>query len=328
MQHICQKLKPAPCADTENCSELQSEARKLASDMIGFGRGCISVSCIDPQIGGAESEHNDVQARKAHDPRYDDWAMALEETERVWKEPGGQSTSREVDEELETEPAGSEASASPSGKVLNRPPRAILAEARSEPVQESPATKAMLKTMQIQAPVQELGLEDLEDGTETYQGQFQEDNPSVRDGHGTLKVKKGKKQYVYDGEFLENKRHGKAVMRWGDGREYRGQFHQNDIHGEGIMRWPDGRRYVGQYENNQKHGTGIFFFKEDGRQHEGNWRNGKRHGRGVYTNTNDQTIQGVWHDDEPIESTLESVPNMTRDDQGFLMHDASLVGKH
>eukprot|EP01047_Picozoa_sp_COSAG01_P042403 COSAG01_NODE_3700_length_5780_cov_207.494631_6_plen_95_part_00 len=37
---------------------------------------------------------------------------------------------------------------------------------------------------------------------------------------------------VYDGEWLEDKRHGFGVMEWPDGRRYEGQWHNDSMIGQ------------------------------------------------------------------------------------------------
>lgn len=266
---------------------------------------CLSLSCIDPKT---DSGHEIQEIVKGE--HYEDWAKALNETVT--------HSLSHLDDSSDKDFGGK---ATPGGNVL------ALSQNHDESHEEnhSPVTKALLQNMAVQAPKQETGLEDLEEGDEIFQGQFKGETHLTKQwhGHGTLKVKKGKSSYVYDGEFEDGAKNGKGVMRWADGRMYRGSFKDDQVHGDGVMSWPDGRKYVGQYVNGLKHGTGIFYFKEDGRQHEGQWRNGKRHGKGVYTNSNDDAICGHWIDDRAVESSLEKVPKLGRSDQGLLLADVS-----
>ena len=39
----------------------------------------------------------------------------------------------------------------------------------------------------------------------------------------------------------------KNSRRWADGREYEGDWRDNKMHGKGVFTWKDGRRYVGEY---------------------------------------------------------------------------------
>eukprot|EP00746_Dinoflagellata_sp_MGD_P017318 gnl/MRDRNA2_/MRDRNA2_139726_c0_seq1.p1 gnl/MRDRNA2_/MRDRNA2_139726_c0~~gnl/MRDRNA2_/MRDRNA2_139726_c0_seq1.p1 ORF type:complete len:283 (+),score=60.81 gnl/MRDRNA2_/MRDRNA2_139726_c0_seq1:106-954(+) len=273
---------------------------------------CLTMDCMQAGTLEKMGEIDDRQGKyalgisEATTEHYEDWAHALNETVKH---------SLTMMDDVKESDLGDSPGRSPDSSVIGN----VLRIHDQSEEHHSPVTKALLTNMKVQAPAEATGLEDLTHGDEIYEGQFKDGEPNVKHGHGKLKLKKGKSEYVYDGEFEENKKTGKGVMRWGDGRVYRGTFLKDKIHGEGIMTWPDGRRYVGQYENNLKHGTGIFYFKEDGRQHQGQWRNGKRHGPGVYTNEKEEEICGHWHEDKPIEETMQKVPQLERSDQGLLM---------
>lgn len=51
-----------------------------------------------------------------------------------------------------------------------------------------------------------------------------------------------------------------------DGRKYDGQWFNNKMHGKGIFSWPDGKKYIGQYLEDKKAGYGeltwllIFYY--------------------------------------------------------------------
>lgn len=267
---------------------------------------CVNIACIDVRAckggDGLELEESIKFNGQSAANHYEDWAKALQETQQL----GTTTEGGEGGPESPSKP-------SPVGNVLR-------ITDKSDEDGSSPVTKALLKNMEIQPPKEETGLDALEEGQEIYEGQFCEQGS--RKGFGSLKVKKGKNLYAYNGEFEEGVKSGKGVMIWGDGRQFRGQFIEDKLHGEGSMTWPDGSRYIGQYENNQKHGTGIFFFKEDGRQHQGQWRNGKRHGKGVYTSQEGKSICGHWANDEAIESSLDVVPELD-----FNCHGKSMVDK-
>jgi len=47
-------------------------------------------------------------------------------------------------------------------------------------------------------------------------------------GKGTLLWPDGRK---YEGEFVNDKRTGKAIFHWGDGRMYEGDFLDGKLHG-------------------------------------------------------------------------------------------------
>lgn len=41
---------------------------------------------------------------------------------------------------------------------------------------------------------------------------------------------------------------GKGHLKWPDGREYDGQFLDDKRHGEGTFTWKDGRQYTGSWK--------------------------------------------------------------------------------
>ncbi len=41
-------------------------------------------------------------------------------------------------------------------------------------------------------------------------------------------------------------------------RRYEGDWEDDKQHGKGTEEWPDGAKYEGQYMNGKKHGKGVF----------------------------------------------------------------------
>ena len=64
------------------------------------------------------------------------------------------------------------------------------------------------------------------------------------------------------------------VFMWADGRRYEGEWKNNKMHGKGSFTWADGRIYVGEYVDDKKSGYGEFTWP-DGRCYKGDWLNGK-----------------------------------------------------
>ena len=62
---------------------------------------------------------------------------------------------------------------------------------------------------------------------------------------------------------------------WADGRKYEGEYVNDKKHGYGIYTYPDGRSYKGQWAHGKQHGQGIFITPQ-GDQRKGIWNEGKR----------------------------------------------------
>lgn len=45
---------------------------------------------------------------------------------------------------------------------------------------------------------------------------------------------------MYEGEWKNNKMHGKGIFTWRDGRRYEGEYVNDKKEGFGIFEWPDG----------------------------------------------------------------------------------------
>lgn len=114
---------------------------------------------------------------------------------------------------------------------------------------------------------------------------------------------------TYEGDFVEDLKHGQGVLTWDDGRQYRGQWIEGVFHGSAVMTWPDGRKYAGQYVDDRKHGEGTFSW-QDGRRYQGQWVAGKRHGIGVYTNAKALTRTGMWEMDRPLHWEAVAAPSV------------------
>lgn len=44
---------------------------------------------------------------------------------------------------------------------------------------------------------------------------------------------------------------GKGIMIWADGKRYEGDFLNDNKHGYGVYYWGDGRKYEGYWDNNK-----------------------------------------------------------------------------
>jgi hypothetical protein len=98
----------------------------------------------------------------------------------------------------------------------------------------------------------------------------------------------------YEGQWLGDHRHGKGreESRFGD-FIYDGNFKNDKYDGSGIMSWANGSRYVGQFVNNLKHGTGREWYGQ-GDRYQGEYKDGNIDGRGEYIKADGTSIKGTF----------------------------------
>ena len=76
---------------------------------------------------------------------------------------------------------------------------------------------------------------------------------SMPPGRGTANEKD-----TYNGEWKENKRHGKGARRWPNGEVYSGDWENGEMHGEGVLKYADGSiLYDGAWVLGRKEGKGL-----------------------------------------------------------------------
>jgi hypothetical protein len=63
--------------------------------------------------------------------------------------------------------------------------------------------------------------------------------------HGIGKWKKGSENNMYDGEYMDDMKHGNGEFRWESGNRYKGKYQFDLRHGYGEMYWIDGSIYRG-----------------------------------------------------------------------------------
>lgn len=59
---------------------------------------------------------------------------------------------------------------------------------------------------------------------------------------------------VYQGEWLQNFRHGRGIMKWPDGAVYEGDWDYGMAFGQGKFQHIDGDIYEGHWSNNKANG--------------------------------------------------------------------------
>jgi len=100
---------------------------------------------------------------------------------------------------------------------------------------------------------------------------------------------------TYEGSFLDGKRHGHGVRRYGNGDEYRGGWKEGKKSGSGSMNFADGSRYSGHFHQGSYHGHGEQVSAR-GHRYKGGWIGGKREGHGVYEWPDGARYEGEYWD--------------------------------
>ncbi|CAE7414894.1 MORN1 [Symbiodinium sp. CCMP2592] len=85
--------------------------------------------------------------------------------------------------------------------------------------------------------------------------------------------------FVYEGEWLDGKKHGQGRLTFGEDGFYEGCFEAGEISGSGRHEL-HGNVYVGDFLAGQKHGQGVLN-KTDGTQYTGSWAHGLYSGEGT-----------------------------------------------
>jgi hypothetical protein len=121
----------------------------------------------------------------------------------------------------------------------------------------------------------------------SYTGIWKDDNPFRK---GTFRWKNND---YYQGAFVNMKRHGFGIYRYGHGTEYRGNWHNDKAHGNGTIVWKNGDKYSGGWNNDRREGAGTYVWSR-GISYKGNWHNDMMHGNGVIQWKNGNRYSGQW----------------------------------
>ena len=137
-----------------------------------------------------------------------------------------------------------------------------------------------------------------------YEGDFKD---GLREGVGTYTYfKEEGPQSKYEGEWLQNKKHGIGKMIYGGVGEYFGRFENGRRHGEGVFKYKKtGNVYSGSWKYGVKQGHGEFIYEKTKMKIAGEWENGKiLKGKWIFPNgtyfegpfvNNFPKGEGVWH---------------------------------
>ena len=131
-----------------------------------------------------------------------------------------------------------------------------------------------------------------EDARGVFKGEFK--NGKV-DGMG---VYQGKEELFFKGRF-EKGQQVEGELVWGPNNKYSytGPLLNNKFHGKGILRKEDGT-YQGTFENGKKTGFATYIWK-DGNRFEGTFEKDKKNGYGeLYNGQGEPIYKGAWKDDK------------------------------
>ena len=103
----------------------------------------------------------------------------------------------------------------------------------------------------------------------------------------------------YEGELINNKKHGKGISYYANGDKHDGDYKDDKKHGKGIYYYNVPPfivdKYDGDWKDDDKHGKGIYYYA-DGDKYDGDWKDGNMHGKGIYNYANGDKYDGDWKD--------------------------------
>uniref|UniRef100_A0A6B2LEX9 MORN repeat-containing protein 5 n=1 Tax=Arcella intermedia TaxID=1963864 RepID=A0A6B2LEX9_9EUKA len=140
-------------------------------------------------------------------------------------------------------------------------------------------------------------------------------------GNGVLETPMG----VYEGDFENNMRSGKGIMKYTDGSTYDGLWKDDKFHGKGTHTTSVGT-YVGDFVKGQREGEGTFTFGNI--FYDGSWKEGKFNGFGLFRSTNSYETQfeGEWEQGKKYKG-IQSFADGSKWDGSFTNGKMSGVGK-
>ena len=117
----------------------------------------------------------------------------------------------------------------------------------------------------------------------------------------------------YQGEFYNEKAHGKGLYIFSNGDSVDGQFNNGVPHGWAKMVKVDGSEYVGEFYSGEFHGEGIYLYP-DGNKAEGKFINGVIDGHVTITKTNGEVRYAIFKNGEFFKEVNYSNPDKNNND--------------
>ena len=136
----------------------------------------------------------------------------------------------------------------------------------------------------------------------------------IPNGKGSLyKYKKSKKKkiIIYSGDFVDGKYEGNGILYYDfkNKNYYEGEFQNDKRHGKGKYFYNNKLVYEGEFFEDKYHGKGKIYY-EDGRTYEGEFTNGVRNGEGIEYGSNKKIIdEGEFENGiAPIHTIINKIP--------------------
>ena len=102
----------------------------------------------------------------------------------------------------------------------------------------------------------------------------------LKNGQGTLTYGKGElESEKYEGEFKNDKKHGKGIYTSSNGNKYSGEFRNGLKNGQGTLTYGkgelEGDMYEGEFKDDRKQGQGKYTYAK-GDTYSGEFKNDKK----------------------------------------------------
>ncbi|CAM9696552.1 unnamed protein product, partial [Ectocarpus sp. 12 AP-2014] len=115
---------------------------------------------------------------------------------------------------------------------------------------------------------------------------------------GVYRLTSPDKGSVYEGDLLDEKRHGVGEYRYADGTVYSGEWHRGQRQGFGTLISPTGAVYEGEFDHDLIHGEGLWSWT-DGSSYAGQTKHGVREGKGLYVTRMRDAFFGDFANNKP-----------------------------